>query len=85
MSSGAGFRRGLASNLYDLNVDDLTIQRILRHDDVSTTQKSYIHVRDGKVHDAMQQLNQAIGIAYSASLNTCTAFVQPEDERSVVN
>jgi integrase len=36
------YRRGLASNLKSLGVDDMVIQRILRHDDVSTTQRSYI-------------------------------------------
>jgi integrase len=36
------FRRGLATNLHELGVDDLTIQRILRHSDVSVTQRCYI-------------------------------------------
>jgi hypothetical protein len=33
------------------------------------------------MHDAMLQLNTAFGTAFDAR----TAFVQPEDERSVVN
>jgi len=33
-----GFRRGLASNLNRLGVDDSVIQRILRHSNVSTTE-----------------------------------------------
>lgn len=36
------YRRGLATNLKDLGVDDKAIQRILRHQDVSTTQRFYI-------------------------------------------
>lgn len=36
------FRRGLATNLRALGVDDLTISEILRHSDVSVTRKSYI-------------------------------------------
>jgi len=36
------FRRGLATNLHDLGVDDKTIQAILRHSDVSVTQRLYI-------------------------------------------
>jgi integrase len=55
-----GFRRGLASNLYDLGVDDLTIQRILRHSDVETTRKSYIKVREPNVTAGMAQLEAEI-------------------------
>jgi hypothetical protein len=36
------YRRGLASNLKELGIDDLVIKRILRHGDVGTIQKSYI-------------------------------------------
>jgi site-specific recombinase XerD len=50
------YRRGLATNLKELGIDDLVIQRILRHGDVGTTQKSYIKVRNVKVEDAMRQL-----------------------------
>ena len=37
-----GFRRGLASNLNRLGIDDSVIQRILRHTTVATTQNHYI-------------------------------------------
>ena len=36
------FRRGVATNLHDAGVNDLTIQRILRHSDVSVTRRAYI-------------------------------------------
>jgi integrase len=36
------FRRGLATNLYQLGVSDKTVQAIMRHSDVSTTQDYYI-------------------------------------------
>lgn len=36
------FRRGLATNLHRLGVDDKTIQAILRHSNVATTQNVYI-------------------------------------------
>jgi integrase len=36
------FRRGLATNLHALGADDHTVQAILRHDDISTTQRAYI-------------------------------------------
>jgi len=41
-----GFRRGLATNLHDLGIDDKTIQRILRHANVALTQSSYIKTLD---------------------------------------
>jgi integrase len=54
------FRRGLASNLYDLGLPDLLIQRILRHSDVNTTRKSYIKVREPNVTAGMAQLEAEI-------------------------
>jgi integrase len=36
------FRRGLATNLHEIGVDDRTIQAILRHSDIGITQKIYI-------------------------------------------
>jgi integrase len=36
------FRRGLATSLYDLGVDDFMIQQILRQADVETTRRHYI-------------------------------------------
>jgi integrase len=52
------FRRGLATNLHELGVDDLTIQKILRHEDVSTTRKSYIKQRDEKSVEAMGRVEK---------------------------
>jgi len=37
-----GFRRGLATNLYELGVEAKTRQAILRHADVSLTEKHYV-------------------------------------------
>ncbi len=53
-------RRGLGSNLHDLGVPDLTIQKILRHSNVTTTRKSYIHQREHQVTAAMGQLAAGI-------------------------
>jgi hypothetical protein len=36
------YRRGLATNLHELGVPDIVIQAILRHEDIRTTQRSYI-------------------------------------------
>lgn len=50
------FRRGLATNLRSLSVDDLTIKEILRHSDVSVTRASYIKRVDEKSVEAMERL-----------------------------
>jgi integrase len=50
------FRRGLATNLRALSVDDLTIKEILRHSDVSVTRASYIKRVDEKSVEAMDKL-----------------------------
>jgi integrase len=56
------YRRGLASNLHELGVDDLTVQAILRHSDVSTTRKHYIKSIPQHVTDAMHQLASRVRI-----------------------
>jgi len=50
------FRRGLATNLRSLGVDDLTIKEILRHSDVSVTRAAYIKRVDEKSVEAMERL-----------------------------
>ncbi|HTJ86030.1 MAG TPA: hypothetical protein VL349_02125 [Terriglobales bacterium] len=54
------FRRGLATNLRALGVDDLTIKEILRHSDVSVTRASYIKRVDEKSIEAMDRLESEI-------------------------
>ena len=54
------YRRGLATNLHALGVDDKTIQAILRHEDVSTRQRSYIKTPSRIVTDAMAKLEAKI-------------------------
>lgn len=51
------FRRGLATFLHARGVDDKTIQAILRHENVSTTQKSYIKTIPESVRNAMAVVN----------------------------
>jgi integrase len=51
------FRRGLATNLHAMGVDDMTIQRILRHSHVSVTQGYYIKTLDTTVDAAMDKFN----------------------------
>jgi hypothetical protein len=50
------FRRGLATNLRALGVDDLTISEILRHSDVSVTRNNYIKRVSEKSVEAMNRL-----------------------------
>jgi integrase len=54
------FRRGLGTNLAELGVDELTIQRILRHANVATTRAHYIKVRNPKIEAATQLLDAAL-------------------------
>jgi integrase len=51
-----GFRRGLASNLNRLGVDDSVIQRILRHSTVAT-QNHYIKTASPDAIAAMRQFS----------------------------
>jgi len=52
-----GLRRGLASNLNRLGVDDSVIQAILRHSDVSLTQRCYIKTVSPDAIAAMRRLS----------------------------
>ena len=53
------FRRGLATNLHQLGVQDKVIQAILRQSDVSVTQRAYIKTVDSDAVAAMQKLENA--------------------------
>jgi integrase len=53
------FRRGLATNLHRLGVQDEIIQRILRHSNVGVTQNCYIKTVDADVVAAMRSLENA--------------------------
>jgi integrase len=55
-----GFRRGLASNLNRLGVDDSVIQRILRHSTVVNTQNHYIKTASPDAIAAMKQFSAAL-------------------------
>ena len=57
------FRRGLATNLYNLGVKPEVAQVILRHADASTTRKHYIVLESRKQGiAAMRKLERAVGI-----------------------
>jgi integrase len=70
------YRRGLATNLHELGVPDIVIQAILRHENVSTTQPSYIKTVPEVVTAAMKRLEAHIA---------CTAVVQQQPSSGLVN
>jgi integrase len=51
-----GFRRGLASNLLELDIKPAVIARILRHESPVTTLAFYAKSRQTEAHEAMQKL-----------------------------
>lgn len=53
------FRRGLATNLHALGVQDIDIQQILRHSDVAVTRASYIKGLPETAHGTMNRLTEA--------------------------
>lgn len=57
------YRRGLATNLHELGIPDKVIQAILRHEDVKTTQRSYIKTVPSVVTEAMKRLEVKIASA----------------------
>ncbi|MGC2734307.1 MAG: tyrosine-type recombinase/integrase [Candidatus Acidiferrales bacterium] len=52
------FRRGLATNLHELGVQDKTIQAILRHSNVAVTQAAYIKQLPAASIKAMRRLGE---------------------------
>ena len=57
------FRRGLATNLYQLGAPDKTVQAILRHANVSTTMAYYVKPVESASHAAMKKLERAFKTA----------------------
>jgi len=58
------FRRGLGSRLNELGVDTNTIQAILRHANISTTQAYYIIPDQTHITKAMQKLDNVLRSKY---------------------
>ena len=65
------FRRGIASNLYELGANDKVVQRILRHAKPHVTKERYIKAFDPAVLAAMKSLETSLDM-----LNECSANVQ---------
>lgn len=66
-----GFRRGIASNLYELGANDKIVQRVLRHAKPHVTKERYIKAFDPAVLAAMKSMEATLDL-----LKTCSANVQ---------
>jgi integrase len=56
------FRRGLATNLHALGVDDKTIQTILRHSNINLTMNVYVKTVSESQTAAMDSLSEKLGV-----------------------
>jgi integrase len=63
------FRRGLATNLHTLGVDDKTIQAILRHSTIGLTQNIYIKSVNESQVNAMDALSEKLGTCNDLATN----------------
>ena len=70
-------RRGLASNLFELGVDDLTVSRILRHSGVQVTREHYIRRRDERMEAAFAKLETAMERGASKERKICEKAFSP--------
>jgi hypothetical protein len=57
-----GFRRAVASNLYELGANEKIVQRILRHANPRVTKERYIKAFDPAVLEAMQRLQATMDV-----------------------
>ncbi len=55
-----GFRRGIASNLYELGADEKIVQRVLRHAKAHVTKERYIKAFDPAVLAAMKKMETTL-------------------------
>jgi integrase len=55
-----GFRRGIASNLYELGANEKIVQRVLRHAKPHVTKDRYIKAFDPAVLAAMKNLETTL-------------------------
>jgi integrase len=63
------FRRGLATNLHAMGVDDKTIQAILRHSNVGLTMNVYVKSVSESQVSAMDALSEKLGLFNDCSTN----------------
>jgi integrase len=66
-----GFRRGIASNLYELGANHKVVQRVLRHAKPHVTKERYVKAFDPALLAAMKSMEATLDL-----LKTCSANVQ---------
>jgi len=76
------FRRGLASNLNRLHVDDSVVQSILRHSDVSLTQRCYIKTTSSDAEEAMKQFS--VEVSEVEKRSNCSPLCSPDETTQTV-
>jgi integrase len=81
---GHAYRRGLGTNLSELGIPDLVIQKVLRHGDVETTRDSYILTRPGPVAAAMVTLGEEVARKSAARSQVVLKSDPPADKAEVV-
>jgi len=57
-----GFRRGIASNLYELGADEQIVQRVLRHAKSHVTKDRYFKTFDPALVAAMKKLEATVDL-----------------------
>jgi integrase len=65
-----GFRRGIASNLYELGADEKVVQRVLRHAKSHVTKDRYIKAFDPAVVAAMKKLEATVDLMNQSAPNS---------------
>jgi len=77
------FRRGLATNLYNLNVPETDIQAIMRHADIETTRKHYIkkNMVQQRSQDAIRTLEKAFRLLRKSRISVGTNVGTEEHNR----
>jgi integrase len=63
------FRRGLATNLHTLGVDDKTIQAILRHSNIGLTMNIYVKSVNESQVSAMDALSEKLETCNDLAMN----------------
>ena len=61
-----GFRRGIASNLYELGANDKVVQRMLRHANPHVTKDRYIKAFDPAGLAAMRRMQATVDVLESS-------------------
>jgi integrase len=75
-----GFRRGIASNLYELGADEKIVQRVLRHAKAHVTKDRYIKAFDPAVLAAMKRMETTLD-----AMKPCAPTVHQINLGSVVS